>query len=92
MSKSPENHSLDSDTYQQSDKTAVRSTNQPKTGTKQQNGHVPNLVLSAKIENFSPSASSVEELRAKVPDVKVSNIIGNFQTIFSLIYTSLDVN
>lgn len=83
MSKDPTNHLPDPDTYQQSDETELGSTNKSTIGAQQQNGHVPNLVNNAKIENFSSPASSVEEL-AKVPDVKVSNIIGNFKLNFPI--------
>lgn len=68
MSKKSNKYSPDIHDNQHSDKVNTKP--------QQQNGHAPNLVKSSKIENFSSSASSSEEVE-RVPDVKVSNIIGN---------------
>lgn len=72
MSKNSANYSPNFYDNQNSDKTDIRNT----INSQQQNGHVPNHVRSAKIENFSSLASSTEEV-ARIPDVKISNIIGN---------------
>lgn len=72
MSKNSANYSPDFYNDQQSDKTDIRNT----INSQQQNGHVQNYVQSAKIGSFSSLASSTEEVE-RIPDVKISNIIGN---------------